>query len=297
VEEAVKRIVLAIVSIVGASLALAPAVGAQSVTPAGSFTSPTRAVAGAPIFVRSITPCPMHTGAYEYATAYIRDQAEPGVSEEIEYTMADLRPDGSWELTIAAPIDMPHGVTKSYSVHAECTVAPEPYLNDFFDQEASPDPAEYFRYPLRPLFVTGFGPSEAVEGEGPSGVSTTTTSTTAPPAAPVAPVVMSSSGAKQVPTSTTTTAATVATPAPTAAPRIVDDPSMRWDQIRRELAARESTTQRLELASATADTERVAATGDDGIPWWAFALATMLAVGAVIGFGVRRTSVLRQLDR
>lgn len=255
----------------------------------GSFTNPTRAVAGAPVYVRSITPCPMTPGDYQYVTVYLRPQPLPSSPDEIDYTMADLRPDGSWEVTISAPVDMPDGVTKSYSVHAECTRDDNPYLNDYFDEVEPPKPHEYQRYPLRTLVVTGFGPSTVVEGDGPSGAPTTTVPATTTS-------VVSNQGdlsAAGVPKRSVAAAvADAEAPATTA-----EDHLGRWAEIRKELAARDGGTARLSLASAEASAARAADPADGGIPWWAFALATMLAVSAVLAFGTRRTSALRELDR
>ena len=263
------------------------ATAAAQLQPDARFTSPQRAVAGAPIFVRSITPCPV-TGGYEYATVYIRPQSTPSVPDEVDYTMADLRPDGSWEVTIAAPVDMPDGVTKSYSVHAECTRDAEPYFNDFFGDAEPPVPSEHFRYPLRPLFVTGFGPSEVVEGEGPSGTSTTTT-------VPTTSTSVATVAAAGVPKARVTT---TAAPTVSSVPGVEDDSAERIAAARAELAAGGVDTAAMSDAEVLASSARGGSEPvDGGIPWWAFALATLLAVSGVVAFGVRRTSVLDQLDR
>jgi hypothetical protein len=299
VDQAVRRAVAIVV--LGVLCALAPAAFAQdfTTTPSARFTSPTRAVAGAPIFVRSITPCPAPAAPVTYAwvNVYIHEQTDL-TTDAIEGTTADLRPDGSWEVTLSAPVDMPMGVTKSYSVHAQCVGFDQPYYAPPRNPDSSTTtiaPAfQYARYALRPLYVTGFGPSDVQEGEGPSGTTSTTgamvtTSTTAGSS-------LLSAGSKSV---STTSVSTASAPSPTASASVtVEDASARWDQIRRELvAAKRGSATPIELASAAGTPEVTATPGAGGIPWWAFALATMLAVGMVVAFGARRTSALSELDR
>jgi hypothetical protein len=258
-------------------------------SPQGLLTSPTRAVAGAPIFVRSITPCPV-TGRYQLVRVGISPQSEPNNLAYIESTDADLRADGSWEVTLSAPVDMPRGITKSYDIHAQCIVNEADYDAPARDSSASTEttlPPEFsiFRYVHRRLYVTGFGASDVAEGAGPSGTSTTTTSTTS-----TTTLENPDATTTTLPTPTTLSAQSVVT---TTAPE--RDVKAHTEAVRRELAARERSTSQISLASATAAaTTPVSAPVDGGIPWWAFALATMLAVGAVVGYGVKRQSVLER---
>jgi hypothetical protein len=297
VDEAVKR-ALAIV-LLGVLAALVPfaVAGADSETPVGRFSSPPRAVAGAPIFVRSITPCPALPAGFEHDYRWVNvyiDQQIDLVNDPVEGTTADLRPDGSWEVTLSAPVDMPEGVTKSYSVHAQCIAYETPYFapdRDLSITTTTLNPAiSYHRYFLRSLTVTGFGPSTVQEGEGPSGTTSTTSVATTTTTSGSS---LLSAGLKAVRTTTTSwTSSAKANPTTT-----VEDPSARWAEIRRELLDQKSSTQALELASTETAAGPTTAPADGGIPWWAFALATMLAVGAVVAFGARKTSALSELDR
>lgn len=259
-------------------------------TPQGTFSSPTRSVAGQPIFVRSITSCPTTAGAYQYVRVFIRSQTLPSVATVIDETYGDLRSDGSWEVTIKAPADMPDGVTKSYSLHAHCSEDSFDYANPPAAAPSSPDVLGYFRYFHRPLYVTGFGSADAgpagaaseetdVDDESSTTTSSSTTSTTAPSPTTTLP--------------TPTTLATAAVP--------VRDPAAevtRIAEIRRELAALgvddTAMTDREVLLSGVTAAQRQPA--EEGIPLWAFALAAILAVGAVIAYGAKR-SPIDQLDR
>ena len=293
------RRVAAVLTAILALLATPGAAGAQEETPSGTFSSPTRAVAGAPIWVRSITPCPVTPGAYQFVRVGISAQSEPSI-DYIESTDDDLAADGSWMVTLSAPADMPKGITKSYEIQAQCIEHDTPYLAPSRDATSEPvstqDPLfSYKRYFMRPLYVTGFGGTDAEVAGAPTGdttTTTTTTTTTAPASSTLAAdslesaslrsAGLQSSGQKlaglqhgSLEAATTTT--------------WVSDEAERAAEARAELArSTESADDDVTLSAApvVATTPRPAQ--DPGIPWWSFVLATMLAVGGVIGFGQRR---------
>ena len=281
--------------ILGALVALLPAAVAHagSETPQGQLKSPTRAVGGQPIFVRSITPCPAVGAPYEWVNVWITPQSDP--TGEGDYTRADLRDDRSWEVTLSAPDDFPDGVTKSYAVHAQCVRHDNPYYApDTGTSDGSSSDGDvarsYFRYFYRPLTVTappdgGMGSAAAVEDAEDDTSTTTTTQLT-----------------------TTTTEPDVASAGLYAASfdnngevvnkiegdTWVDDEAERAAEARAELARRGVDTSDMSddevlLASPVAAHRTVP---DAGIPWWSFVLATMLAVAAVIAWGTRRERAL-----
>lgn len=277
-------------------------------TPEGAFSSPARAVAGQPIYLRSITPCPRIPGAYQFVRAGVVEHSRPDRTEYVESTDADLRTDGSWELTLSAPVDMPNGITRSYDVHVQCLVNPYPYrARDAGADEGgeegasdSEDPAEsVLRYFLRPLRVTGFGPSDVAEGDGPSGTTSTTASTTsttavAPTTVTVGPSKSTASRQTSSPVAVTLATATV----DDAEDASIDDSTQRIAAARAELAAAGVDVSTLTDGEVLASTSRspVPPPPDGALPWWAFACATALAVGAIVAFGARRTSALAALE-
>lgn len=284
----------AIAFALAAASILVPVAGARAAeeTPQGRFTSPSRAHAGAPMFVRSITPCPVTGGAYQWIRVGIKPQADPGSFDYLESTDGDLRADGSWEVTIAAPNDMPDGVTKAYSVHAQCIVHEAPYAAPERDPSNTtttlPPTRSYFRYFLRPLHVTGFSAGDSDAGaestddggedegdETTTTTSTSTTSTTAQTTATTTAIVTSSND-------------DVDRMDPVALKR---DEQKRAAEARAELADQDGdgvvSREEVALLAATSEQPRPV---DGGIPWWSFVLATMLAVGAVIAWGTRRSA-------
>lgn len=287
-DKAMRRLAAASMVVVLALLANSGVAGAQEETPTGTFSSPTRAVAGAPIWVRSVTPCPVTQGAYQYVRVGISAQSDPSINY-IESTDDDLDPDGSWMVTLSAPADMPNGSTKSYEIQAQCVEVAEPYLAPSRTATSEPastgDPSfSYQRYFMRPLYVTGFGGSEAEVAGAPTGDTTTTTSTTTSTTAPATSSLAASSfesasvqSAALEPTTTTW----------------VSDEAERAAEARAELARlTKSADDDVTLSAAPVVAIAPRPAPDAGIPWWSFVLATMLAVGTVVGFGQRRRSAV-----
>ena len=131
--------------------------------------------------------------------------------------------------------------------------------------------------------MTGFGSADATtsgaaddDATATTTSSSTTTSTTSPTTATTAALTLQSAGldGREDPTTTAW----------------VSDEAQRAAEARAELGRR---TKRGD-GDVTLSASPVAATRrsepDGGIPWWSFVLATMLAVGAVVGFGQRRRS-------
>jgi hypothetical protein len=286
------RRVIAVALALVALVATAAGARAQEETPAGTFSSPQHAVAGAPIWVRSVTPCPgTDPNKYQFVRVGISPQSNPDNLSYSETTDGDLRPDGSWLVTLSAPSDMKAGITKSYSIQAQC-------IEDEF-QYAAParDPSKtsttlsplfsYFRYTLRPLTVTGFASSGA-SASGDASSSSTSSS--------------SSSSTSSTSTTSTTSKATTTTigasalggahPSTPSKLETITDAKARAAEARRELEASGIDTSGMSdvqlLRTLPASTTAPPAP-DGGIPWWSFALASMLAVGAVIAFGARRS--------
>ena len=264
-----RRLVVAVLAGV-AALVPTTAASAQS---SETFSSPTRTVAGAPMFVRSVTPCAPSGG---YATVTILSQIERSI---VETTHADLAPDGSWVITVSAPGDMTEGITKSYYVTAECS-----------DLSAT--------YGLRRLYVTGFGGSSGGgSDDGGSGAAATESNDGGSLSAASAPLALATATppVKSVRAIEAETAPAVSAPAAVDAPTTtwVSDEAERAAEARAELARQKKRSNddvTLSAAPVVATAARPAP--DAGIPWWSFVLATMLAVGAVVGFGQRRRSSL-----
>lgn len=174
-----------IVSLIAAAFvaALGIAIPAHAVEdpvsiPFGQMASPSTAPAGAPMWVKSITPCPdVPDGWWGYVAVSILDQEQPASTTTLAAVDADLFTDGSWRATISAPSSAPAGATASYFVAARCVITnifPDP--NKPTDRTTIPTQG-YFPKPLR---VTSAGPG-SFTGTGPPpipGTATTTTTTT-----------------------------------------------------------------------------------------------------------------------
>jgi hypothetical protein len=278
VGEAVRRPLVALA--VGLA-ALAPfgVAAADTETPQGTFSSPTRAVAGAPIWIRSITPCPVVAGAYQFVRVGISPQSRPNDLTYTESTDGDLEPDGSWEVTISAPTEMALGITKSFDVQVQCIRNLAPYATPDRGAvtETTLDPeVSTFRYFHRPLSVTGFR-SASVTADGAADDTSTSTSTS------------SSSTTSTTLAIATTSTSSLSAQAVTTSTR-ADDETERAAAARAELAARGADGGGVAIGGEPVSATQTARGGDDGLPWWSFVAATMLAVGAVVAYGARRTT-------
>lgn len=255
---------------------------AQQETPQGRFSSPTRAVAGAPIWVRSVTPCPVRAGAYQYVRVGISPHGEPDSLTYVESTDADLAEDGSWLVTLSAPSDMAKGITKSYEIQVQCIENDAPYAAPPRDPSATSTTLKptfsYFRYFYRRLYVTGFGSADATD----TGVSTIDTSTT-------------TSSSSTTSTTAATTPTTESSPSDDLSAQSVEttttwvsDEQERAAEARAELARRSRRSDDVVLVAEPVFARSPESSPDGGAPWWSFVAATMLAVGTVIGYGERR---------
>ena len=323
----------ALAVLLGAAAVVMPASGAlagEQETPQGRMSAPNRAPAGAPIWVRSITPCPgaSDPNRYLFVRVGISPQSEPNNLSYVESTDGDLRDDGSWEVTLSAPADMAAGVTKSYTIHAQCIENVEPYATPDSGESETEDtttttvaedtttdttaPEEessegadkanfsYFRYFYRTLYVTGFSSAPSSD-EGVSAQSTDDAGDTSDTSGDSS---TSSSDADLSAQATYSAAAldtdSVTTDADaTTEPTWVDDQAQRAAEARAELAAQgidvsDMSDEEVLLASpASSARER---TRSGGVPWWSFVAATMLAVGAVIAWGSRRSDPVAAWD-
>lgn len=255
---------------------------AQSGPSGYRLSSPPRAAGGSPIWVRSITPCPpaSEPHMHRYVEAWI-DRQNGSLQPDIWEVTGDVREDGHWEVTISAPNDFGAGATAHYYVRAVCAEDDpwgRPWTDDG-DEEALPRATVV--YEPNSLHVTSSGgTADGATGDsgGGSEGSTTTTSTTT---------------STSTSSTTATTAATTSTTASGGGAQVesAEARAERIAKIRAELEAQGVDTATMSdgevLATAPVATSRMPV--DEGLPWWAFVLATLLAVGAVIGFGVRRS--------
>jgi hypothetical protein len=309
-----KLVAGAVVALLGLGATSAAAQEAPTPTPTARFTAPTMAAGGTAIWMRSIDPCPIIPGAYMYVvggfTPQIVPEGEPP-GEVSDSSTADIRPDGSWELTVTVPSDFPEGVTKTFSLHAQCVVVTDPYKVEEEGDDAGGDTTTttagggeeeadrkvgVLRYVLRPLRVTSAG-SGAPSGDGgedgasDGGSSSSDDSGSTPKSATPKSSASKSTSSWSRPKSHSTSSADAAD-ASSYDVAGVENP-VDPDDVRRELALKQSGSDDVALSAtevATAREQR--APVDGGIPWWAFAAATMLAVGAVVGWGARRSSAV-----
>lgn len=274
-------------SILGAIALVALAGGTAGAQTADSFSSPVSVPAGQPFWVRSIAPCPAPTaGVSSVVVARIVDEVTAG---EVAASATAVRSDGSWDATISAPAGPLGDGTLGYLVEAQCLTRP---------QTADAEATITKKYPLRRLEVTsgaassGFGWIDGDVG----GTATTTTTTTAPPTTTTAPT-----------STTVTTAATTSTTAATtlsaAGIQTANQPSSSTEDIQAEIIKKSALEEvRREAAAAVVDSGVALnaspasaarnTTPDQGIPAWAFACAAMLAVGAVVAWGQRRSAAV-----
>ena len=227
-----------------------------------TFSSPSTAPAGAPMFIRSETPCPAlgagatHRWAYVWTVDATTGTQGPAANGEV-------RADGSWDVSLTAPAGAPGGATTYWLVDAECAEnAPQ------VSQSAGDVTQSYSARDLRVTSGTGAAATRP-------GAPTTTT------AAP-----------STTTTTTTTTAASAAATTATTVAAAVSLGATSAEDVEREIAASKVAASPTEdgvalAASPTASQRREPV--DGGIPGWAFLCAASLAVGAVIAWGARRS--------
>src|SRR5690349_718546 len=111
----VKRLALGVVALAALGGIGAGAAGAQTATttststtsttaapaPTATFASPASAPAGQPMWVRSITPCPVPTpGVASIVVARVVDEV---TGSEASANATNVRSDGHWDATVVAP--------------------------------------------------------------------------------------------------------------------------------------------------------------------------------------------------
>jgi len=266
---------------------------AQSVTPSGKrLESPREAASGTPIWVRSISPCPPKSApqVHRYVEAWITPQAGSLRGDLIE-VLGHVDSKGDWEVTLMAPNGTGAGATAPYYVRAAC-LEDDPWAAAPLDEDPGVKPVAVEYYEPNLLWVTSSG------GGGPDGPPADwipdpdryeIVPTTEPPRETTTTTQATTTSAPTTTAPTTTTEATVA--AAGLGTLSATDAEARLAAVRRELALHQAQRDDVTLSVfATSATRPVVEPVDAGVPLWAFVLATMLAVGAVIGYGARRTT-------
>src|SRR5438067_446883 len=143
----------------------AHAVDDPSSIPFGTFASPSTAPAGAPMWIKSVDPCPpVPTGWWGYVAVSILSQEQPAAATTLAAVDADLFPDGSWRATISAPSSASAGATASYFVSARCVIT-NAYPDPNQPSARTTIPAQgYF---VRPLLITSTGHGSFTGGPAP----------------------------------------------------------------------------------------------------------------------------------
>jgi hypothetical protein len=263
----------------------AGAAGAQTAATA-SFASPVTVPALQPMWVRSITPCPIPTaGVASIVVARIVDEVTGG---EVSANATAVRSDGHWDASVIAPAGALGDGTIGYLVEAQCLTRA---------QVPDAEPIVRQKYVLRPLTVTSgaSGPSLGWLDGPVGGVATTTTSTTVAPTTTTTVASTTTSSTATTSSTTSTTATTVAVNqgasfdgADAIQAEIVKKAAI--DAVRR--AALASQDDFVALNASPASAARDQETRDGGIPAWSFACAAALAVGAVLAWGQRRSATV-----
>ena len=283
----VKQLVVGVAALAALGCIGAGSAAAQTVTtttaPAATatFASPASAPANQPMWVRSITPCPVPTpGVASVVVARIVDEVLGG---EIAVSATEVRSDGHWDATVVAPSGPLGDGTIGFLVEAQCLT-----------RERVPDAETIVRqkYVLRPLDVTS-GASGASLGwlDAPvGGVVTTTTTTTAPPTT----TTTVASGGSQPPgfnqgASVTPTTSGVPTKSSYVAASDVQAEITKKAAIA-EVRRTSDVADQIALNASPTSATRVPESSDAGIPAWSFACAAALAVGAVVAWGQRRSA-------
>lgn len=251
----------------------------------GTFASPSSAAASTPIFVRSVTPCPA-AGLATRARWVAVWTVDGPTSAQGAVQNGEVRPDGSWDVTITAPAGPPNGATTYWFVDAEC------YETSPDSQTVGDRTQTYAARPLRVTSGAGTG-GEAPAPQAPIRPGTTTTTAAAPTTTTTAAAVAAAAAT----TTTTTSPATTTTAPPASGSNVAAvDP----DDIQAELDAKRRDAAVHDVAASVGDADTVLRASpaasqrpdapDAGIPGWAFLCAAMLAVGAVIAWGAARAA-------
>lgn len=261
--------------------------GAAPPPPTATMSAPSRVPGGATFFVRSVTPCPAPGNTYSTIRVAIQPAGAPaGDPAGVDLgkgTSGWLHPDGSWEVTLTAPAIPADQPTLPFTIQAMCVTNNDPY---FLSSDSSkPKDNEDLtvgtrRYFALPLWSTSTG-GEAYSADA-TGAPPTTTTTAAPT------TTTSSTTTSSTSTPPTTTGAF--TGAHTSMPSKLDQTAAaRAAAVRAELEAQGVDTSGMtDVALLASPVAAHRAAGDSGLPWWSFALLTMLLVGSVVAWGARR---------
>ncbi len=268
--------------------------GAATPAPSGTMSAPTRVPGGSTFFVRSVTPCPAPGNSYATVRVAIQPAGAPaGDPAGLDLgkgTAGWLHPDGSWEVTLTAPAIPADQPTLPFTIQAVCTVNSDPYF-------VNPDPAKAKdnedltvatrRYFALPLWSTSTGGEEYSADA--KGAPPTTTTTAAPT------TTTSSSSTTSSSTTPTTTGAFTGSHA--GVPSKLDQAAAaRAAAVRSELEAQGVDTSGMsDVALLASPVAAHRPTDDSGLPWWSFALLTMLLVGSVVAWGAHREGTTSRL--
>jgi hypothetical protein len=156
--------------------------------PSATFSSPTSSPAGAPMWIKSVTPCPGTPADHiQFVAAWVVPQEDPN-GAPVSSVYGDVDKQGVWRVTLPAPNDVQAGASASYFIRANCVVR-DPYPT------GAPAPDQISQqYAIRALMVTSTGGAPGGGGPAIPGTTTTTSTTT------------STTTTTTVPTTTTTTA-------------------------------------------------------------------------------------------
>ena len=289
-----KRVLLTILGgLALASVGMMPA-GAQTATgpaPSAVMSAPSRVPGGSTFFVRSVTPCPAPGNTYSMVRVAIQPAGAPaGDPAGVDLgkgTQAWLHPDGSWAVTLQAPAIPAVAPTMPFTIQAECVTHTNPYFMN--DDSSKPKDNEDLIVGTRRYFALLFWSTSAggVADEADATGKPPTTTTTAPPTTTTTVPPSSTTSSTLVPQTTTTGAFTGGK---SGFPSKLDQTAAaRAAAVRAELEAQGVDTSGMTDVALLASPVAAHRPADDGgLPWWSFALLTMLLVGSVVAWGARR---------
>jgi hypothetical protein len=252
------------------------------------MSAPSRVPGGSTFFVRSVTPCPAPGNTYSLVRVGIQPAGAPaGDPAGVvigKGTQGWLHPYGSWEVTLQAPAIPAVAPTMPFTIQAECLTHTDPYFVN--DDSSKPKDNEDLmtgtrRYFALTLWSTSSG---GVADEADMLGTPPTTSTTVPP----------TTTTTAAPTTTTSVPQTTSTAGFTGEhngfPSKLDQTAAaRAAAVRAELEAQGIDTSGMtDVALLASPVAAHRAPADGGLPWWSFALLTMLLVGSVVAWGARR---------
>jgi hypothetical protein len=288
-----KRALLSILGGLGLVALGVTSAGAQSISdplaPSATMSAPSRVPGGSTFFVRSVTPCPAPGNTYSMVRVGIQPAGAPaGDPAGVDLgkgTQGWLHPDGSWEVTLQAPAIPAVAPTMPFTIQAACVTHTDPYFING-DSSKPKDNEDLMtatrRYFALPLWSTSSG---GVADEADMTGAPPTTTTTAPPTTTTsaAPTTTSTSVSQ-----TTSTAGF--TGGQTGFPSKLDQAAAaRAAAVRAELEAQGIDTSGMTDVALLASPVAAHRSADGGgLPWWSFALLTMLLVGSVVAWGARR---------